>query len=94
MRALGRNLEHRFKNFLQTLSPDPFPFAVGETIIEDVDCVDTSYPGFEADLKRFQSKLITDSQTPVISSLPRPEDQPPGKPKRGKKDSGPPQFPL
>lgn len=49
-------------------------FAVGETIIEDVECVDTSYPGFENDLKRFQLKLITDSQTPVISSMPRPED--------------------
>ena len=49
-------------------------FAVGETIIEDVECVDTSYPGFETDLKRFQSKLITNSQTPVISSLPKSEN--------------------
>ena len=49
-------------------------FAVGETIIEDVECVDTSYPGFETDLKRFQSKLITNSQSPVISSLPKSEN--------------------
>lgn len=30
-------------------------FAEGETVIEDVDCVNTSYPGFASDLARFQS---------------------------------------
>jgi 3-phosphoshikimate 1-carboxyvinyltransferase len=59
-------------------------FAEGETIIEDVACVDTSYPGFEADLKRFQSRQITGSTTPVISSLPLPPEP---KTKKRKEDA-------
>lgn len=51
-------------------------FADGETIIEDVECVDTSYPGFEEDLKRFQSRSISmDAQTHVITNLPMPEEK-------------------
>ena len=69
-------------------------FAVGETVIEDVECVNTSYPGFEADLKRFQSKQITDVQTPVISSMPQPEDPKKSKGKNSPDDLGSSQFPL
>ncbi|MCB1236726.1 MAG: hypothetical protein KDM91_16795, partial [Verrucomicrobiae bacterium] len=29
-------------------------FAEGETIIEDTACVDTSYPGFETELRQLQ----------------------------------------
>ncbi len=55
-------------------------FADGETIIDDTDCVDTSYPGFEADLKRFQTKQISmEVRTQVISSLPQPEEKEPRK---------------
>lgn len=64
-------------------------FAEGETIIEDVECVDTSYPGFEQDLKRFQTKSISmDAQTPVITSLPRPEDTAGKKPRKAAPPEG------
>ncbi len=70
-------------------------FAEGETIVEDVDCVATSYPGFEAELKHFQSKGISnDAQTHVISSMPRPEDFEKIKMKKPKPDAPPPQFSL
>lgn len=45
-------------------------FASGETIIEDVACVQTSYPGFEDTLKLIQKgNGILQRRTPVISSL-------------------------
>jgi len=45
-------------------------FAEGETVVEDVGCVDTSYPGFELELKRFMSSKISDSErTPTITSV-------------------------
>ncbi|GAT34999.1 3-phosphoshikimate 1-carboxyvinyltransferase [Terrimicrobium sacchariphilum] len=47
-------------------------FATGETVIEDVECVATSYPGFDVTLKQIQkgSGLLSRT-TPVISSLGR-----------------------
>ncbi len=47
-------------------------FATGETVIEDIECVATSYPGFDATLKQIQkgSGLLSRT-TPVISSLGR-----------------------
>jgi 3-phosphoshikimate 1-carboxyvinyltransferase len=70
-------------------------FAEGETIIEDVACVATSYPGFETELKHFQSKGISnDAQTHVISSMPRPEDFVKVKLKKPKAEAPPKQFPL
>ncbi len=70
-------------------------FAEGETIIEDVACVATSYPGFEAELKHFQSKGISnDAQTHVISFMPRPEDFAKVKLKKRKAETPPKQFPL
>ncbi len=45
-------------------------FADGETVIEDVECVNTSYPGFETELKRIMSnKVLREPLTPVISSV-------------------------
>jgi len=44
-------------------------FATGETIIEDVDCVATSYPGFYQTLEMVM-KEPRQPETPVISSLP------------------------
>ncbi len=47
-------------------------FAEGETVIQDVDCVNTSYPGFYAQLEQ----VIKDSgepTTPVIERLPSDE---------------------
>ena len=47
-------------------------FSEGESVISDVDCVDTSYPGFADHLRLFQSKEVSGSgHTPVI-------DRPPG----------------
>ena len=34
-------------------------FAEGETVIENTECVETSYPGFEEHLRRFQSRSIS-----------------------------------
>jgi 3-phosphoshikimate 1-carboxyvinyltransferase len=45
-------------------------FAEGETIIEDTDCVATSYPGFEQTLEKIMSTETQKSQVPVITSLP------------------------
>lgn len=44
-------------------------FADGETIIQDVDCVRESYPGFEKSLDEFVSAKRVRMTTPVISSL-------------------------
>ena len=44
-------------------------FADGETIVQDVECVRESYPGFEKALDEFVSSKRTRLTTPVISSL-------------------------
>ena len=45
-------------------------FATGETVIEDVACVQTSYPNFEETLKVvLKGNSILQRRTPVISSL-------------------------
>ncbi|HEV2804861.1 MAG TPA: 3-phosphoshikimate 1-carboxyvinyltransferase [Chthoniobacterales bacterium] len=44
-------------------------FADGETIVQDVECVRESYPGFEKSLDEFVSAKRTRVTTPVISSL-------------------------
>ena len=47
-------------------------FAEGETIIDDVECVATSYPGFYETLERLATH--PDKQIPVIASLPTHEN--------------------
>ncbi|MFV1994421.1 MAG: 3-phosphoshikimate 1-carboxyvinyltransferase [Verrucomicrobiales bacterium] len=55
-------------------------FAQGETVIEDVECVNTSYPGFWDDLTQIMSgKASKEGRTPVISSLAKPQEQEAGK---------------
>jgi 3-phosphoshikimate 1-carboxyvinyltransferase len=44
-------------------------FADGETIVQDVECVRESYPGFEKALDEFVSSKRVRVTTPVISSL-------------------------
>jgi 3-phosphoshikimate 1-carboxyvinyltransferase len=44
-------------------------FAEGETIVQDVECVRESYPGFEKALDEFVSPKRVRLTTPVISSL-------------------------
>ncbi|HEX4666531.1 MAG TPA: 3-phosphoshikimate 1-carboxyvinyltransferase [Chthoniobacterales bacterium] len=44
-------------------------FAEGETVIQDVDCVATSYPGFEKMLDELANPKAFRTTTPVISSL-------------------------
>jgi 3-phosphoshikimate 1-carboxyvinyltransferase len=44
-------------------------FAEGETIIQDVECVRESYPGFEAALDEFMSPKRSRMSTPVIGSI-------------------------
>jgi 3-phosphoshikimate 1-carboxyvinyltransferase len=44
-------------------------FADGETIIQDVECVRESYPGFEKALDEFVTSKRVRATTPVISSL-------------------------
>ena len=44
-------------------------FAEGETIVQDVECVRESYPGFEKALDDFVSSKRVRATTPVISSL-------------------------
>jgi 3-phosphoshikimate 1-carboxyvinyltransferase len=44
-------------------------FADGETIIQDADCIRTSYPGFEGALEEFMSPRRVRTSTPVIGSL-------------------------
>jgi 3-phosphoshikimate 1-carboxyvinyltransferase len=46
-------------------------FAEGETLIQDVDCVATSYPGFEKTLSDLVDPKTFRSTTPVITSLSR-----------------------
>ncbi|MGA3170480.1 MAG: 3-phosphoshikimate 1-carboxyvinyltransferase [Chthoniobacteraceae bacterium] len=48
-------------------------FAEGETIIEDIDCVATSYPNFYETLERIM-KPLREVQTPVIAALPNREE--------------------
>jgi 3-phosphoshikimate 1-carboxyvinyltransferase len=45
-------------------------FAEGETIIEDIDCVATSYPGFDKTLETIMSTEQKKTQVPVITTLP------------------------
>ncbi len=47
-------------------------FAEGETVIQDVDCVNTSYPGFYKQLEQV-IKDSADPGTPVIQGLPNNE---------------------
>ncbi|HEY8835544.1 MAG TPA: 3-phosphoshikimate 1-carboxyvinyltransferase, partial [Chthoniobacterales bacterium] len=44
-------------------------FADGETVVQDVECVRESYPGFEKALDEFVSAKRVRMTTPVISSL-------------------------
>lgn len=44
-------------------------FADGETVVQDVQCVAESYPGFEKALEEFTNPKRTRVTTPVISSL-------------------------
>jgi 3-phosphoshikimate 1-carboxyvinyltransferase len=44
-------------------------FADGETVVQDVECVRESYPGFEKTLDEFVSSKRVRVTTPVISSL-------------------------
>jgi 3-phosphoshikimate 1-carboxyvinyltransferase len=46
-------------------------FAEGETLIQNVDCVATSYPGFEKTLSDLVDPKTFRSTTPVITSLSR-----------------------
>ncbi len=46
-------------------------FAEGETVLKDVECVDTSYPGFAKQLKYFQTREASEGvDVPVITRLP------------------------
>ena len=47
-------------------------FAEGETVVQDVDCVNTSYPGFYKQLEQV-IKDSADPGTPVIQGLPASE---------------------
>lgn len=48
-------------------------FSENESVISDVDCVNTSYPGFADHLRLFQSKEVSSlRQTAVIDRLPGP----------------------
>ena len=52
-------------------------FADGETIVQDVECIRESYPGFETALEEFINPKRMLSSTPVIGSLsatPRDEE--------------------
>jgi len=54
-------------------------FAEGETVIQDADCINESYPGFEKALNDFISPSRMRTSTPVIGSLvqaaPSPEEE-------------------
>lgn len=50
-------------------------FADGETIVQDVECVRESYPGFEKTLDEFVSAKRIRVTTPVISSLTPARDE-------------------
>jgi len=47
-------------------------FAKGETVIEDTDCVKTSYPDFEKTLALLQGGGLRQRRTPVIGTIQRP----------------------
>jgi len=47
-------------------------FAEGETVIQDVDCVATSYPGFDKKLSELVNPKTIRTTTPVITSLKAP----------------------
>ena len=52
-------------------------FSEGESVISDVECVDTSYPGFADHLRLFQSKLVSgNGRTPVIDRPPASLSEP------------------
>ena len=44
-------------------------FAEGETVVQDVGCVATSYPGFEKMLNELANPKGIRTTTPVITSL-------------------------
>jgi 3-phosphoshikimate 1-carboxyvinyltransferase len=44
-------------------------FAEGETVVQDVDCIRESYPGFENALEEFMTPKRMHASTPVIGSL-------------------------
>jgi 3-phosphoshikimate 1-carboxyvinyltransferase len=44
-------------------------FADGDTIIQDAECVEISYPGFEAALEEIMNPKRVQATTPVIGSL-------------------------
>ena len=44
-------------------------FADGETVVQDVDCIRESYPGFENALDEFINAKRMQASTPVIGSL-------------------------
>ena len=47
-------------------------FTDGETIVEDIACVESRWFGFGNDLQRFQSREISDGQfTPMLHAVPR-----------------------
>jgi 3-phosphoshikimate 1-carboxyvinyltransferase len=51
-------------------------FAEGETVIQDVECIRESYPGFEASLEEFTNPKRMQISTPVIGSLaPAPAEE-------------------
>ena len=44
-------------------------FADGETIVQDAECIETSYPGFAATIEEFINPKHAQASTPVIGSL-------------------------
>jgi 3-phosphoshikimate 1-carboxyvinyltransferase len=44
-------------------------FAEGETVVQDVECISESYPGFQMALEEFMNTKRMQSSTPVIGSL-------------------------
>jgi 3-phosphoshikimate 1-carboxyvinyltransferase len=47
-------------------------FADGETVIEGAECISTSYPGFEQDLRLFIGGEPGEPPIPVLARVPRP----------------------
>jgi 3-phosphoshikimate 1-carboxyvinyltransferase len=47
-------------------------FAEGETVIEGTECIATSYPGFEYDLRLFTDGEAGAPPIPVLDRAPRP----------------------
>jgi 3-phosphoshikimate 1-carboxyvinyltransferase len=62
-------------------------FTDGETIVDDVQCVESRWFGFEGDLGRFQSREISEGHSvPMLQAVPRvPKAKPPA---TGKKAGG------